>query len=428
MPEKNIRLVNGQKEIDLPVAAAAEGPPAVSISNLYKSLGYFSLDPGFVSTASCRSEITYIDGDQGLLRYRGYPIEELAASSSHLETVYLLLYGELPTRAQLDEFTAGVLGLMPLPGRIWEMLQTFERDAHPMAMLMAGLSSLAATYHGEIDVFDPAYRDRMARRLVAQVPTLAALGHRYRTGAEPVAPHPELGYAANFLYMMFGAEPDALLARALDTIFVLHADHEQNASTSTVRMAGSSETSPVAALVAGAATLWGPSHGGANEAVIQMLEEIHDSGVPVRDYIERTKDKQDHVRLMGFGHRVYKHYDPRAKLIQKICYEVLEAHGGGHPNKPLLDTAMELEKAALEDEYFVRRKLYPNVDFYSGIILKTIGIPLDMSTVMFAIARTSGWMAHWVEMMADREFRISRPRQLYTGHAKRAYRSLEERG
>ncbi len=428
MPERKIKLTNGGKEVELSIAESTEGPAAVNISNLYKKRGYFSLDPGFVSTASCRSQITYIDGDLGLLRYRGYPIEQLAESGNHIETAYLLLHGELPTQNQLDTFAQEIKSETKIPAGSWELMQAFEKEAHPMAMLMAGLAHLASIYHSELDVFDEAYRQRMARRLIAQVPVLAALGYRYRTGQDPIDPDPELDFTPNFLHMMFGAEPDPLFSHAMDILFLLHADHEQNASTSTVRLSGSSETSPVAAVAAGVATLWGPSHGGANEAVIQMLEEIHASGVSVEKYVEQTKSKESHARLMGFGHRVYKNYDPRAKLIQKICYSLLEKHGEGNPNCPLLETAMALEQAALNDEYFVVRKLYPNVDFYSGIILRTMGIPLDMFTVIFATARTSGWVAHWLEMMADKQFRIGRPRQLYTGHTQRDYVALDQRG
>ncbi len=421
MTERTVKLVNGGNEVVLPIAESSEGPAAVNISNLYKERGWFSLDPGFVSTASCRSEITYIDGNLGLLRYRGYPIEQLAEFSNHIETAYLLLHGELPNPEQLHKFSNEIKEEYSVPEKIWSLSQAFDSQAHPMAMLMASLAYLASVYHPEINVFDAVWRHRMACRMIAKAPTLAALGYRCRNGLEPMAPHPDLGYAANFLYMMFGTEPEPMLAHALDVIFLLHADHEQNASTSTVRLSGSSETSPAAALAAGVATLWGPSHGGANEAVIRMLDEIHDSGVPVGDYIQRAKSKEDHARLMGFGHRIYKNYDPRAKLIRKICYEVLEAHGTDDPDRPLLNTAMTLEKAALEDDYFVKRKLYPNVDFYSGIILKAMGIPLDMFTVIFAIARTTGWVAHWAEMMESAEFRIGRPRQLYTGHTQRDY-------
>ncbi len=428
MPDRTIKLTNGGKEVELPIAESAEGPAAVNIGNLYKKRGYFSLDPGFVSTASCKSRITYIDGNQGLLRYRGYPIEQLAESGNHVETVYLLLNGELPTQSQLDAFSSEIKLETKIPKGSWELVQAFEKDAHPMAMLMAGLAHLAAIYHSELDVFNAAYRQRMARRLIAQVPVLAALGYRYRTGQDPIEPNPELGFTSNFLHMMFGTVPDPLFAHAMDILLLLHADHEQNASTSTVRLSGSSETSPVAAVAAGVATLWGPSHGGANEAVIQMLEDIHASGTSVEEYVEQTKNKENHTRLMGFGHRVYKNYDPRAKLIQKICYDLLEKHGKDNPNCPLLNTAMALEQAALNDEYFVVRKLYPNVDFYSGIILKTMGIPLDMFTVIFATARTSGWIAHWLEMMADPQFRIGRPRQLYTGHTQRDYVALDQRG
>ncbi len=427
MTEHTIRLVAGDKEVELDVADATEGPSAVSISTLYKKFGHFSLDPGFVSTASCNSKITYIDGTKGLLRYRGYPIEQLAESSHHIESAYLLLHGELPTARELEDFSSKINKEKNLPDNIAKVFQAFGDDAHPMAMLMGGLAYLAAIYQPEINIADAAYRQRMARRLIAQVPAMAAMGYRCRMNQEILAPRPDLDYTANFIYMMFGEEPSDTLTRALDLIFLLHADHEQNASTSTVRLSGSSETSPVAAIAAGVATLWGPSHGGANEAVIRMLENIHDSDLSVEDYIEKAKDKKSHARLMGFGHRIYKHYDPRAKLIREICHKVLEEHSSSNPNRPLLETAMALEQAALEDEYFVKRKLYPNVDFYSGIILKTMGIPLDMFTVIFAIARTVGWVAHWLEMLEDDQFRIGRPRQLYLGETKRDYVTLDQR-
>lgn len=427
MKKNTIHITDGKREADFPIEESSIGPGAVQIGKLPKALGCFSLDPGFVATASCRSKITYIDGARGLLRYRGYPIEELAEQSTYLESVYLLLHGELPNQEDLDAFAKSILESMPVPEGTWDVIQTFPRDSHPMAMLMAGLAYLSSHYHSELDVFNTEYQARMTRRLIAQIPTLAALGYRYRIGKDPIAPRPDLGYTENFLHMMFGEEPQEIVAHALDVVFLLHADHEQNASTSTVRMSGSSETSPVAALTAGVATLWGPAHGGANEAVIQMLESIYESGIPVREYLAHVKDKREHIRLMGFGHRVYKNYDPRARIIQKICHKVLATHGPDDPNRPLLETAMELERVALEDDYFVKRKLYPNVDFYSGIILRAIGIPVEMSTVIFVLARTSGWLSHWQEMMSDEEFRISRPRQLYTGFPKRAYQPMSER-
>ena len=428
MAERKIKLIDDGNEIDLPISESTEGSSAVGIGNLYKERGLFSLDPGFVSTASCESKITYIDGDQGLLRYRGYPIEQLAEHGTHIESIYLLLNGDLPTRSQLDAFAREIEAASVIPKNTWELMRTFGADAHPMAMLMGGLSHLAAIYHSEIDVFDGAYQKRMAHRLIAQVPILAALGYRCRTGQNPVQPDPDSDYTANFLHMMFDAEQSELITHALDVLLLLHADHEQNASTSAVRLSGSSETSPVAALIAGVATLWGASHGGANEAVIRMLEDIHESDMSVDEYVGMVKDKGQNIRLMGFGHRVYKNYDPRAKLIQKICHELLDKHASDNPSSALLETAMALEQVALRDEYFVERRLYPNVDFYSGIILKTIGIPLDMFTVIFAIARTSGWVAHWLEMMADKAFRIGRPRQLYIGQPQRDYIPMDQRG
>ena len=427
MAKRKIHLKTEEAEIELPIRDSTEGPAAVEISALSKKLGYSSLDPGFVSTASCRSDITYIDGDQGLLRYRGYPIEQLAEQSSHLECCYLLLHGELPDKSQLAAFTHQIQTESKVPEGAWGLCQAFEPDAHPMAMLMASLSYLAAIHHSELDVFNLDYQQRMAVRLIAQTPTLAALGYRHRNAQEPIAPDPQLDYVSNFIHMMFGNRPDQLFVRALDVIMMLHADHEQNASTSTVRLSGSAENSPFAAVTAGVATLWGPSHGGANEAVIRMLEEIHASDVSPNDYVQRAKNKDGHTRLMGFGHRIYKNYDPRAKLIRQICYEMVETHGTHHPERALLETAMTLERLALEDDYFIERKLYPNVDFYSGIILKAMGIPLDMFTVIFAIARTAGWVAHWVEMMNDEDFRIGRPLQLYIGHKERNYTPIKTR-
>jgi citrate synthase len=431
--KKIVKIVDSHSsnEIEVPVLEPTIGSSTLDIRQLHQELGYFSFDPGYVCTSSCESKITYIDGDEGQLSYRGYPIEQLAEHSNFPEVCYLLLNGELPAQSKLEEFNKRLKDNSNLPNEITKLFEGFSKDTHPMAMLMASLAYLASIYHKEINVHDHAYQKLSSIRSISKVATIAAWNYRYTVEKSYLKPLPNLTYTENFLYMMFGNNedyrPDPLLVKALDIIFVLHADHEQNASTSTVRLSGSSETSPFAALAAGVATLWGPTHGGANEAVINMLEEIIHSNKPIDEYIARAKDRDDKFRLMGFGHRIYKNYDPRAKIINDVCHDVLAKLGADNPNKPLFDVAMKLEKIALEDEYFVERKLYPNVDFYSGIILQAIGIPAPMFTVIFAIARTSGWISHWMEMMRDPHFRIGRPRQLYTGPANRDFVAIDKR-
>lgn len=425
----------GSPVLELPVLEGSDGPDAIDITSIYKKLNCFTYDPGFVSTASCGSDITFIDGDKGLLRYRGYPIEQLAESATYPEVAYLLLHGELPSADEFKQFNADLTDGMPFADPLVpETLERFPRDAHPMAMLMGALCALAAKHHDETDIHDAEDRERAAKLLIAQVATIVAAAFQHRRGGDFVAPQKGPGYTENLLHMMRAkngnlpldnVERSASFARALDLILILHADHEQNASTSTVRMAGSTETNPYAAVTAGVAALWGPAHGGANEAVIRMLEEMVSSKKPISFYIDRAKDKADSFRLMGFGHRVYKNYDPRATIIRKICHELL-ADLEDEEDKPLLDAAIELEKVALGDEYFVRRKLYPNVDFYSGIIFKALGINNDMFTALFALARTSGWVSHWKEML-ENSLRISRPRQLYSGSRAREYVSADRR-
>jgi len=431
MSKDTITLTDNRtgKQIELPILEGTSGPATVDVRGLYKELGYFTYDPGFMSTASCRSSITYIDGGEGILMYRGYPIETLAENSSYLETCYLLLNGDLPNAGELEEFTSIIKEHSMLHEAIRAFYSGFRHDAHPMAIMVGVVGALSAFYHDSTDVHNARHREISAYRMIAKMPTIAAWSYKYSMGQPMVYPKNELGYTENFLRMMFKVpteeyEPNPLFIKALDLIFILHADHEQNASTSTVRLTGSSEANPFAAVAAGIASLWGPAHGGANEAVINMLEEITESG-DITPYIKRAKDKNDPFRLMGFGHRVYKNYDPRAKLIRKICHDLLDEIGG--ENMPLFDTAMKLEKIALEDEYFVKRKLYPNVDFYSGIILRAMGIPMNMFTVIFALARTVGWISHWNEMMQDPESRIGRPRQLYVGHETRSYTPIDER-
>jgi len=425
---KSVALRAGDKDIELPVLEGTLGPACVDIGKLYKETGNFTYDPGFMSTASCRSAITYIDGDAGVLMYRGYPIEQLAKHSSFLEVSYLLMHGELPTTAQFGAFEHEVTHHTMMHEAFRSFLYGFRHDAHPMAMLCGMLGSLAAFYHGDLDLDDPEQRRLAAVRLLAKVPTIAAACHRYSIGWPMRYPRNNLEYVERFLHMMFEvpSEPLALkpvAARALDLLFILHADHEQNASTSTVRLVGSTGANPYACIAAGVAALWGPAHGGANEAVLEMLQEI---GRPedVGKAVDKAKDKNSGFRLMGFGHRVYKNFDPRAKLIREMCHEVLAELG---VNDPLLEVAMRLEEAALKDEYFVQRKLYPNVDFYSGIIYKALGIPTEMFTVMFAIARTAGWVSHWLEQQVDPENKIGRPRQLYVGAAARDYLPIAER-
>ena len=410
------------KTSTLPLIQGTMGPPVVDIAKLPRETGYFTYDPGFVATASCRSAVTYIDGDEGVLLYRGYPIEQLAEQSNFLEVAYLLMHGELPGKAEFDKFEHLVTHHTMMHEAQKHFLQGFRHDAHPMAMLCGMIGSLAAFYHDSLDMADPEQRRLAAVRLLAKVPTIAAAAYRHSIGWPIRYPRNNLEYVSRFLHMMFEvpSEPLALkpvAAKAMDLLFILHADHEQNASTSTVRLVGSTGANPYACVSAGIAALWGPAHGGANEAVLKMLEEI---GTPdqVGKAVDKAKDKNSGFRLMGFGHRVYKNFDPRAKIIREMCHKVLSELG---VDDPLLEVAMRLEEAALKDEYFVQRKLYPNVDFYSGIIYKALGIPTEMFTVMFAIARTAGWVSHWLEQQVDPEAKIGRPRQIYTGHGVRDY-------
>jgi citrate synthase len=418
------------RSIRLPLIPGTIGPAVADIRKVYPELGIFTFDPGYGGTAATESKITYIDGDAGILLHRGYPIEQLAEKCTFLEVAYLLLNGELPTRAELATFTTGVTRHTMIHEQLRRFYDGFRRDAHPMAVMTAVVGAMSAFYHDSLDITDPEVRRISAFRLIAKVPTIAAWAYKYSIGQPFMYPRNDLSYAENFLYMMNAvpAEPyevNPVLARAMDRILILHADHEQNASTSTVRLAGSTGANPFACIAAGIASLWGPAHGGANEAVLKMLAEIrHPKNIP--DFIAKVKDKNSHVRLMGFGHRVYKNFDPRAKIMQQTCHEVLRELG--IKDEPLLDLAMELEAIATHDEYFVSRKLYPNVDFYSGIILKAMGIPSSMFTVLFAVARTTGWISQWKEMIEDPSQRIGRPRQLYTGAALRDVPGLAERG
>ena len=419
----------GGRSITLPQKEGVLGPSVVDISKLYAQSGVFTFDPGFTSTASCESQITFIDGDNGVLLHRGYPIEQLADRGSFLETCYLLLYGDLPSKDHLHDFVHRIGHHTMVHEQMTRFFQGFRRDAHPMAVMVGSVGALSAFYHDVTDITDPKTRMIASMRLIAKLPTLAAMAYKYTIGQPFVYPNNSLDYAANFLNMCFAVpcedyEVSATKARALDKIFILHADHEQNASTSTVRLAGSSGANPFACIAAGVACLWGPAHGGANEAALKMLAEIG-SVKNIPKYIERAKDKNDPFRLMGFGHRVYKNYDPRAKIMQKVCHEVLSE--AGIKDDPLLDVAIELERIALSDDYFIEKKLYPNIDFYSGITLKAMGFPTSMFTVLFAVARTAGWIAQWKEMIEDPNQKIGRPRQLYTGHAKRDYQPLEQR-
>ncbi len=426
---KSATLTVDGKSVELPVHAGTIGPEVVDISKLYAQTGMFTYDPGFTSTASCESKITYIDGDKGVLLYRGYPIEQLAEKGDFLETCYLLLHGELPTAAQKKDFDSRVTHHTMLHEQMARFFQAFRRDAHPMAVMVASVGALAAFYHDSTDINDPQQRMIASMRMIAKIPTLAAMAYKYSIGQPFVYPKNDLDYASNFLRMCFAVpceeyQVNPVLARALDKIFILHADHEQNASTSTVRIAGSSGANPFACIAAGIACLWGPAHGGANEAALAMLAEIG-SVDKIPEFIAKVKDKNSQVRLMGFGHRVYKNYDPRAKLMQQTAHEVLKETG--HGDDPLLHIAMELEKIALSDEYFIERKLYPNVDFYSGITLKAMGFPTAMFTVLFAVARTVGWIGQWREMIEDPAQKIGRPRQLYTGATERSYIDMDKR-
>ena len=418
-----ITLDGSNKSTSLPLLSGSVGPDVFDIRKLYGDLGVFTYDPGYGATASCDSKITYIDGDEGILLYRGYPIEQLAENSNFLEVCYLLLNGELPNAEQAKDFDQGVRMHTMLHEQLRTFYNGFRRDAHPMAVMCGVVGALSAFYHDSLDIHDVESRRISAFRLIAKLPTIAAWAHKYAVGQPFVYPRNDLSYAENFLYM-FHAVPaeeykvNPILSKAMDLIMILHADHEQNASTSTVRLAGSTGANPFACIAAGIASLWGPAHGGANEAVLKMLAEIGHTD-NIKSFLADVKDKDNHTKLMGFGHRVYKNYDPRAKIIQKACHDVL--HELGIKGDPLLDLAMELEKIALTDPYFVERKLYPNVDFYSGIILKAMGFPTSMFTALFAVSRTVGWVSQWKEMMEDPQQRIGRPRQLYTGAPQRDY-------
>ena len=423
---------NGSPSVDLPVYHGNVGPDVVDIRKLYAQTGMFTYDPGFLSTASCQSAITYIDGDKGELLDRGYPIEQLATNCDFMETCHLLLYGNLPNAKGKADFTKLVTNHTMVNEQMQFFLRGFRRDAHPMAIMTGLVGALSAFYHDSTDINNPAHREISAIRLIAKMPTLVAMAYKYTIGQPYMYPKNELSYAGNFLHMMFATpceeyKVNPVLERALDRIFTLHADHEQNASTSTVRLCGSSGTNPFAAIAAGVACLWGPAHGGANEACLNMLEDIQKMGgiSKVGEFMEKVKDKNSGVKLMGFGHRVYKNYDPRAKLMQETCKEVLAELG--LENDPLFKLAMALEKIALEDDYFVQRKLYPNVDFYSGIVQRAIGIPTPLFTAVFALARTVGWIAQLNEMIGDPEYKIGRPRQLFTGAEKRDVQSIGQR-
>jgi citrate synthase len=429
MNNKSATLTIGNSTYNLPVHAGTLGPDVVDISKLYGEAGVFTYDPGFTSTASCESDITFIDGDEGVLLHRGYPIEQLAEHGDFLETCYLLLYGELPNKAESEDFHRRVTMHTMVHEQMQFLYRGFRRDAHPMAVMCGVVGALSAFYHDSTDISDPHQRMVASIRMIAKMPTIAAMAYKYSIGQPFVYPKNDLDYASNFLRMCFAVPCEdyvvnPVLAKAMDRIFILHADHEQNASTSTVRLAGSSGANPFACIAAGIACLWGPAHGGANEAALNMLQEI---GTPDRiaEFIARAKDKDDPFRLMGFGHRVYKNYDPRARIMQKTTHEVLGVLG--IQDDPLLQVAMELEKIALTDSYFIEKKLYPNIDFYSGITLKALGFPTTMFTVLFAVARTVGWIAQWKEMIEDPRQRIGRPRQLYTGQKSREYVDEDKR-
>lgn len=429
MAEQSAKLTLGTKEAGLDLHSGTIGPDVVDITTLYKQTGLFTYDPGFSSTASCESKITYIDGDEGVLLHRGYPIDQLAERGDFLETCYLLLYGELPTAREKEDFEYRVTRHTMVHEQMSRFYTGFRRDAHPMAVMVGSVGAMSAFYHDSTDIADPHQRMVASLRMIAKMPTIAAMAYKYHVGQPFVYPRNDLAYAENFLHMCFAVpcetyQINPVLAKAMDRIFILHADHEQNASTSTVRLAGSSGANPFACIAAGVACLWGPAHGGANEAALNMLMEIGTKD-RIPEFIARAKDKDDPFRLMGFGHRVYKNYDPRAKIMQKTCHEVLDELG--IKDDPLLEVAMELERIALTDEYFIEKKLYPNVDFYSGITLKALGFPTTMFTVLFAVARTVGWIAQWKEMIEDPHQRIGRPRQLYTGATMRDYVAVDQR-
>lgn len=428
--KKALLSINGteDKVLELPIYSGSLGPDVVDVRGL-ASNSLFTYDPGFVSTASCESKITYIDGDKGILLYRGYPIEQLAENSNYLEICYLLLYGDLPNRQEKERFESSIMRHTMIHEQMSDLFSGFRRDAHPMAVMCGVVGALSAFYHDSLDITNEVHREICAYRLISKMPTLAAMAYKYSIGQPFMYPRNDLSYGGNFLHMMFATpceeyEVKPVLAKAMDRIFLLHADHEQNASTSTVRLAGSSGANPFACIAAGIAALWGPAHGGANEAVLVMLNEIGDEA-NIGKYIAKAKDKNDPFRLMGFGHRVYKNFDPRAKVMKQTCDEVLAELG--LDDDPLLRIAKRLEEIALEDEYFIKKKLYPNVDFYSGIILKALSIPTEMFTVIFATGRTPGWIAHWHEMISG-DYRIGRPRQLYTGEMKRDFVPIAKRG
>ena len=429
MSEKSAKLTLGDETYELPVLSGTVGPDVIDIRSLYAKTGLFTYDPGFTSTAACDSAITYIDGDKGELLYRGYPIDQLADKSSYLEVCYLLLYGELPSKTELSDFENRVTRHTMVHEQMHYFYRGFRRDAHPMAIVTGVVGAMAAFYHDSTDISDPMQREIASIRMIAKLPTIAAMAYKYAVGQPFIYPRNDLDYASNFLHMCFAVpaedyKVDPVVARAMDRIFTLHADHEQNASTSTVRLSGSSDANPFACIAAGVACLWGPAHGGANEAALNMLREIGTVD-RIPEFIERAKDKNDPFRLMGFGHRVYKNYDPRAAVMQESAREVLELLGV--ENNPTLQVAQALEKIALEDPYFVERKLYPNVDFYSGIILDAIGFPTSMFTAIFAVSRTVGWIAQWKEMIADPQKKIGRPRQLYNGATSRDYVDIAKR-
>jgi citrate synthase len=431
MTKKNYTLVDPDtgKQVELPVMTPVAGPPVIDVTKIYSQIGAFTFDPGYAATASCESSVTYIDGEAGILQYRGYPIEQLAEHSTFIEVAYLLLHGELPTESELADFDHSIRTHTMLNESLLRFFNGFHHNAHPMAMVSGVIASMSAFYHDSTNIRDALDRDVFAYRIIAKMPTIAAAAYKHSRGQPFVYPHNSLDYCSNLLHMFFAVPSDdyavdPVTAQALDLLFVLHADHEQNCSTSTVRLAGSSGTNPYSAIAAGMSALWGPAHGGANEAVINMLEEIG-SADRISSYVDRAKDKNDPFRLMGFGHRVYKNYDPRATIIRAMAHRLLEKLGQN--DTPLFELALTLEAIALKDEYFIEKNLYPNVDFYSGIIYRALGIPKSMFTVMFAIARCVGWVTHWREMVADPGTRIGRPRQLYTGPEKRDYMPLARR-
>jgi citrate synthase len=431
MTDKKFELTDraSNRRSELPVRSGTIGPSVIDIAAINKDLGVFTYDPGFGVTASTESRITYIDGDQGVLLYRGYPVEQLAEKSSFMEVAYLLLHGDLPKPKQLEEFTGNIRHHTMINETLLRFFNGFHHNAHPMAMVSAVIASMSAFYHDTMDIYNPRHREIFAHRIIAKIPTIAAAAHKHSQGQPFIYPRNDLDYCSNMLNMFFAVPCEAYhidktTAEALDLLFILHADHEQNASTSTVRLAGSTGANPYAAISAGVSALWGPAHGGANEAVLAMLEQIGTvDNIP--KYLAMAKDKSSHFRLMGFGHRVYKNFDPRAKIIREMCHKILAKLGNS--DSPLFELALRLEEIALKDEYFVARKLYPNVDFYSGIIYSAISIPRSMFTVMFAIARTVGWVAHWQEMISDPTMRIGRPRQLYTGPTRRDYQEMRDR-